>query len=157
LTMTDEDAFVQSILDAPDDDTSRLVFADWLEEHGRESHAELIRVQCELARLPKRSRGPKEKARREKLTARETELLSQPEFSTAGAWHRQEYERGFIAAVRVLDNEFMAPEWAESRWHTLLREGKALSVELQPDQGGFVSSDRYSPPGASTPPRLVTV
>ena len=55
--MSDEDAFVHSILDDPDDDTSRLVFADWLEEHDRASHAELIRVQCELASLTEADHG----------------------------------------------------------------------------------------------------
>jgi uncharacterized protein (TIGR02996 family) len=34
----------------PDDDTTRLVLADWLEEHGDSARAELIRVQCEVAR-----------------------------------------------------------------------------------------------------------
>src|SRR5687768_7117662 len=128
--MSDEDAFVLAILNNIDDDTSRLVFADWLEEHDRESHAELIRVQCELARLPKRSRESKAKARRAELAAREKELLRRPEFFPkwpAGAPTPQydifkrgestpklKYERGFIAAVRVFDGELMAPEWAVS-------------------------------------------
>ena len=30
------DAFLRAILDAPDDDTPRLVYADWLEERGEE-------------------------------------------------------------------------------------------------------------------------
>src|SRR5579871_5336089 len=127
--MSDEDTFAHSILNNPADDTSRLVFADCLEEHGRASHAELIRVQCELARLPKRGREPKEKARREKLAAREKELLRQPEFSSrwpAGMPKpgyeifkrgsdspKQKYERGFITSIRVLDYELMAPEWAK--------------------------------------------
>jgi uncharacterized protein (TIGR02996 family) len=32
--MTHEEAFLQAILDSPDDDTPRLVYADWLEEQG---------------------------------------------------------------------------------------------------------------------------
>src|SRR6266542_2185481 len=31
--MSEEDAFVAAILAAPHDDTARLVFADWLEDH----------------------------------------------------------------------------------------------------------------------------
>jgi uncharacterized protein (TIGR02996 family) len=49
------DALLAAIREAPDDDAPRLVYADWLEEHGDEqhlAHAELIRVQVELARLP---------------------------------------------------------------------------------------------------------
>src|SRR5208337_2050142 len=32
--MTDERAFLTAILEQPDDDTRKLVYADWLEEHG---------------------------------------------------------------------------------------------------------------------------
>jgi uncharacterized protein (TIGR02996 family) len=48
--MTDEDAFLRAICDQPDEDTPRLAFADWLQEHGQEHRAEFIRVQCERAR-----------------------------------------------------------------------------------------------------------
>jgi uncharacterized protein (TIGR02996 family) len=41
--MNDEAAFVRSILSAPDDDAPRLVFADWLEEHGRPKTAAWLR------------------------------------------------------------------------------------------------------------------
>lgn len=47
-----EDDFLTAITAAPDDDTPRLVYADWLDEHGRRARAALIRVQCEQARLP---------------------------------------------------------------------------------------------------------
>jgi len=49
--MTDGDALIRSILEAPDDDAPRLVYADWLDERGRGGDAEFIRVQVELARL----------------------------------------------------------------------------------------------------------
>ena len=48
--MTDGEALLAAILANPAEDTPRLVYADWLEEHGREERAEFIRVQCELAR-----------------------------------------------------------------------------------------------------------
>jgi uncharacterized protein (TIGR02996 family) len=44
-------ALLAEILANPDDDTPRLVLADWLEEHGATDRASLIRVQIELARL----------------------------------------------------------------------------------------------------------
>lgn len=47
----DEEGFFRTILDNPDDDTPRLVYADWLEDHGETERAEFIRVQCELASL----------------------------------------------------------------------------------------------------------
>ena len=44
--MISEEAFRLAILDRPDDDGPRLVFADWLEEEGDAERAELIRLQC---------------------------------------------------------------------------------------------------------------
>jgi uncharacterized protein (TIGR02996 family) len=41
--MTDEDAFLQTILTSPHDPSPKLVFADWLEERG-DPRAELIRL-----------------------------------------------------------------------------------------------------------------
>ena len=51
--MTDADtgrALLAAVLAAPDDDTPRLVYADWLTEQGDGERAEFVRVQCELAR-----------------------------------------------------------------------------------------------------------
>ncbi len=48
--MSDRDSLIAAILANPDEDTPRLMFADWLDEHGDPARAEFIRVQCELAR-----------------------------------------------------------------------------------------------------------
>lgn len=48
--MTDREALMKAILTDPADDTARLVYADWLQEHGEDARAEFIRVQCRLAR-----------------------------------------------------------------------------------------------------------
>ena len=44
-------AFMRTIIERPDDDLPRLVYADYLDERGEAERAEFIRVQCELARL----------------------------------------------------------------------------------------------------------
>ncbi len=52
--MTPEDAFVADIQEHPDDDTPRLILADWLEDRGAPGdadRAEFIRVQCQRASL----------------------------------------------------------------------------------------------------------
>src|SRR5262245_1818230 len=49
--MTADDGFLQAIVDDPDGDAPRLVYADWLEEHGEQDRAEFIRVECRLHRL----------------------------------------------------------------------------------------------------------
>src|SRR5262245_59923246 len=43
-----EEAFLAAIAAAAEDDTPRLVFADWLEDNGQPERAELIRLQCRL-------------------------------------------------------------------------------------------------------------
>jgi carbon storage regulator len=54
-----EESFHRAILDHPNDISYRLVFADWLEEHG-DPLGDFIRVQCRLAESfagdPERSR-----------------------------------------------------------------------------------------------------
>src|SRR5439155_17436977 len=61
--------FLEDIRQHPDDEAPRLILADWLDDYGDETdrgRAELIRVQCALAR-PGRSPSP--------LRLREHELL----------------------------------------------------------------------------------
>ena len=60
--MSDRTALLAAIAANPDDDTPRLIYADWLDEHlpdstpspaaGPSARAEYIRVQCRLARYP---------------------------------------------------------------------------------------------------------
>src|ERR1700682_1902421 len=50
--MVDSEAFLATILEHPDADAPRLVFADWLEEQGETNRAEFIRVQIELSHPP---------------------------------------------------------------------------------------------------------
>jgi uncharacterized protein (TIGR02996 family) len=50
--MNDRAALYAAILAHPDEDTPRLAYADWLEEHGDAKYAEFIRLQIEMAREP---------------------------------------------------------------------------------------------------------
>jgi len=63
-----EDDWLRQIAADPDDDAIRLIFADWLEEHGDVARAEFIRVQVRLAALPEKA------PERTALTRREREL-----------------------------------------------------------------------------------
>jgi len=53
IDKTAETSFLVSIRDNPDprDVTLRLIYADWLEEHGRADMAEFIRLCCEIDRM----------------------------------------------------------------------------------------------------------
>lgn len=55
--MTEGEAIYRAILANPADDTPRLVYADWLQEHGQEEWAEFVRVQCELETTDERRCG----------------------------------------------------------------------------------------------------
>src|SRR4051812_5173157 len=50
--MDDPAALLAAVCDRPDDDTPRLVYADWLDDHGDPDYARFIRAQVELARVP---------------------------------------------------------------------------------------------------------
>lgn len=59
--MTEADrraAFIQAICENPKDDTPRLMYADWLDEHGESERAEFIRVGCELSIMEHAEFGP---------------------------------------------------------------------------------------------------
>ena len=67
---------------APGDDTPRLVYADWLDDHGDPARAEFIRVQVRLAQLgPDRRKGRKERL---PLETREKMLLAAHQERWAG-------------------------------------------------------------------------
>ena len=65
--MTERDAFLAAIIESPDDDTPRLVFADWLEEHGEVERAEFIRLDIKLSHLRP---GPDEHRKAANIIAR---------------------------------------------------------------------------------------
>jgi uncharacterized protein (TIGR02996 family) len=67
--MTQQQSLFRAILDAPEDDAPRLVYADWLEDNGQAQRCQLIRVQCELARIPP------DDPRRQALQRQEAKLL----------------------------------------------------------------------------------
>jgi uncharacterized protein (TIGR02996 family) len=106
--MIEHQAFLQDILEHADDDAPRLIYADWLDEHGGpagQERAEFIRVQCELSRL-----GP-EDPRRCLLETRERQLLDRnwPAWdavfvgvSLRGDWS-WDYRRGFPEVVAFPD------------------------------------------------------
>src|SRR6476619_554029 len=89
--MSDDAALLAAIRAAPADDAPRLIYADWLDEHGRPERAEFIRVQCELARRDDPA-----------LRRREADLLAAHHDDLAGPLAvphlRFRFERGFPVA-----------------------------------------------------------
>jgi uncharacterized protein (TIGR02996 family) len=60
--MTEVEAFLRAILEDPADDDVRLIYADWLEEHGHVERAEFLRLQI----------SQREEGRQRELLARHT-------------------------------------------------------------------------------------
>lgn len=50
--MDDQLALLAAVLEFPEQDAPRLIYADWLDEHGDAPRAEFIRVSCELEWRP---------------------------------------------------------------------------------------------------------
>ncbi|HEY1190340.1 MAG TPA: TIGR02996 domain-containing protein [Gemmata sp.] len=59
----DERALLNAIIAQPDEDTPRLVYADWLQEHDQPERAEYIRLSIELANLRYGEPGFEERTR----------------------------------------------------------------------------------------------
>jgi uncharacterized protein (TIGR02996 family) len=95
--------FLADILAHPDEDAPRLIFADWLEDHGAtesdRARAELIRLQCRMAPLDEFC------DERDDLVPREKELLE----VYREVWQRElpkwaqrqccTFRRGFVAVI----------------------------------------------------------
>jgi uncharacterized protein (TIGR02996 family) len=127
--MTQNHAFLQAIFETPDDDTPRLIYADWLQERGQAEWAELIRAQCEqAARVAIRSKDEAlaRHARMRHLKERVSVLLAQP---WAQHWLRlgAAFERGLPArfvldASRFLVEGEQLGDWLEHGCWLSLRQ-----------------------------------
>jgi uncharacterized protein (TIGR02996 family) len=125
------DAFLEAIAEAPDDDTPRLVYADWLEDHRQPHRANFIRTQCERAKLGA------DDPRRAELKEQEQKLLGRHEKAWLGAlpklagvtWETT-FRRGFVEGAKVEGaGKFLAQAGA------LFRAAPLQSVELRKVRG----------------------
>src|SRR5262249_34681265 len=98
--MREDDAFYLSMAECPDDETPRLVYADWLEDHDQPERASFIRLQCRLATLPRQDPS------RAELIAQEQTLLERHGNKWLGPlavlrW-KPTFRRGFPALDDIL-------------------------------------------------------
>ncbi|HEY1192112.1 MAG TPA: TIGR02996 domain-containing protein [Gemmata sp.] len=110
MTSTDEPAFLAAILHAPDDDTPRLVFADWLDERAQgddTARAALIRAQCRLEHLPPGDRARKAAEKETKaLLKTHTKPWTAP-LRAAGLGENWTFRRGFIDGCSISPTHFV--------------------------------------------------
>jgi uncharacterized protein (TIGR02996 family) len=106
MPSAEERAFFDRIRDDPTDDGPRLIYADWLAEHGQPDRAEFVRIQCALDRLPE------DDPRRPELRERERVLLEAKEArwtaDLAPLVSDWVFRRGVIDAVSVDATQFLA-------------------------------------------------
>jgi uncharacterized protein (TIGR02996 family) len=102
--MSTDEAFLRDICEHPDDEAPRLVYADWLDEHGDEARAEFIRVECELEHAEEY--GP----RWRELSARQLALIRAHKKEWVkpfkGWTYSTRFRRGFVETVLLSLKQF---------------------------------------------------
>lgn len=100
--MGEREALLRAVCENPDDDLTRLVFADWLEEHGEPERAQFIRVQCELHSPFRQSgTGIYELMDRERCLFEAYESRWRADLPVLTGLEWGYYHRGFINALSV--------------------------------------------------------
>jgi uncharacterized protein (TIGR02996 family) len=138
--MSDRDALLAAIRARPDEDVPRLMFADYLEEHGEAGRAAFIRAQIELARTP-----PWEPLA-VKCRWRTPEVVSGKQFvptlpkvdGTYVQWAKEPFRRGFgwelLVRSILLWAEFAEPVLAREPvgklhfWHGTLDDWRRVAA-----------------------------
>lgn len=149
---TPEESFLAAILANPDDDAPRLMYSDWLTEHGR-PQGEFIRVQIRLAHLGKTRITHEERLLREREsdlffehgpyvlsgTAREDWQCDEVDYG-CHLWPTLPwFHRGFVEAVEVAGIGYLAfCAWASRCYHSLLRKITLTKWDGYIDEIGFV-------------------
>lgn len=104
--MAENPELLAAIVAHPREDTPRLAYADWLDDHGDADRARFIRLQYEIEKLPpigaKASKAKKEEEAL--LKKHETRWLGE----LAGLARKCIFRRGFVEMVRVSVAQFLA-------------------------------------------------
>jgi uncharacterized protein (TIGR02996 family) len=98
----EREGLLRAIIENPEDDTPRLVYADWLEEHGDPDRAEFIRIGCQKEREEFDSpRWNELKARASEMEYRNRKrwLKDLPELPKRFSWW--DWRRGFVEGLSV--------------------------------------------------------
>lgn len=104
--MTEREVLIAVIANSPKEDAPRLIYADWLDEHGQSERAAFIRHECRAARL-----RPGTVERTDALRAAD-DLAAKHEADWLGEWQPRlvtwDFRRGFLDRVRMTAEQFLA-------------------------------------------------
>jgi uncharacterized protein (TIGR02996 family) len=119
--MSNDQALLAAIIANPDDDLPRLVYADWLTEHGQPERADFIRFQVAVERTPPESAEHRELRRSAArlLAVHRGEWLRENEPSIRGA--RYHFRRGFVEVAEV-DALVLVNRLSECRYSSTIRD-----------------------------------
>ncbi|MBM3980407.1 MAG: TIGR02996 domain-containing protein [Planctomycetes bacterium] len=123
--MSDEKALLAAIWAHPHEDTPRLMYADWLDEHGQGERAEFIRVQIEAANLPTFDPERASKAKR-------TRHLLAP------------HVEGWVEPFRWIFADLQPVAWSDRSPTSARLWGEVVGVTGY--KGGNEMPDDYAPP-----------
>ena len=132
--MTDRDALYRAVLDSPEDDTLRLVYADALEESGDPRRAAFVRAQVELSRVPEYD-SLWVRARSHGRTF-DPEWVAELELPDGIEWARDPFRRGLPGAVRARDGAAVVAQ-ADELFMRYPIEALELSVVRIPEAQEF--------------------
>ena len=139
--MSDEAALLKAIYANSDDDTPRLVYADWLDEHDQPERAEFIRVECQAARADRGSPDYPQLLRRSgQLLARHAARWFGP-LATDEIVERVLTRRGFVDSAVLTADAFAAHADTLFAHAPLLRQ---LSVTAGGDWRAFFAAPEMS-------------
>lgn len=147
------DALLQAILDEPDADDVRLIYADWLDEHGaawQREHAALIRWQIATGSVIERTEAGKwqyvgrKKGKAISAVWSALKKLAQDLWSTGTYYNgdrgRLIFRRGFIEAVGCTCSAWMLGGASVAQRHPLtqVRLSDKIPAQPSPRAGMFV-------------------
>jgi len=108
--MTDEEfGFIRAVVEDPDNDTPRLLYADWLDEQGdpaASARAEFIRIQCQLARDHTRHRLLEKHRQRERELLRAYQARWVAEVAHTNLVSTCRFHRGFLTGIGLPAHQF---------------------------------------------------
>jgi uncharacterized protein (TIGR02996 family) len=142
-------AFLADIVAHPEEDAPRLIYADWLDEHGESDRAEFIRLQIELPQLlcdrhHDDTGHPACRCRFCLLRRRQDELFRgrwdaevvPASWTESSRWPAPVYRRGFMAVMTL-----PCAEWLR-RGPALVRAAPLETVRLSDRRPGLLGDGR---------------
>lgn len=123
----DLESLLRAVFTTPEDDTARLVLADFLEENDQPARAALIRVQCELERVATDDPGRKDALAREaEALAAVWELIGKLPANFEGG-----FKRGFLR-LTVKSAVSREADGLPARFVRLFKEGWVEALKQPP-------------------------